>query len=108
MQGATREIASGVADLSARTEHQASSLEETSASMEELATTVRQNAGNAQDANQLAAAASTSAAAGGEIATRAVAAMGKIENSSRQIGDIVGLIQEIAFQTNLLALECCR
>jgi methyl-accepting chemotaxis protein len=105
VQGATREIAAGVADLSARTEHQASSLEETSASMEELATTVRQNAGNAQDANQLAAAASTSAMAGGEIATRAVAAMGKIENSSRQIGDIVGLIQEIAFQTNLLALN---
>jgi methyl-accepting chemotaxis protein len=105
VQGATREIASGVADLSARTEHQASSLEETSASMEELATTVRQNAGNAQDANQLAAAASTSAVAGGEIATRAVAAMGKIEDSSRQIGDIVGLIQEIAFQTNLLALN---
>ncbi len=105
VQGATREIASGVADLSARTEHQASSLEETSASMEELATTVRQNASNAQDANQLAAAASTSAVAGGEIATRAVAAMGKIEDSSRQIGDIVGLIQEIAFQTNLLALN---
>ena len=105
VQGATREIASGVADLSARTEHQASSLEETSASMEELATTVRQNAGNAQDANQLAAAASTSAVAGGEIATRAVAAMGKIEDSSRQIGDIVGFIQEIAFQTNLLALN---
>ena len=105
VQGATREIASGVADLSARTEHQASSLEETSASMEELATTVRQNAGNAQDANQLAAAASVSAASGGEIATRAVAAMGKIEDSSRQIGDIVGLIQEIAFQTNLLALN---
>jgi methyl-accepting chemotaxis protein len=105
VQGATREIAAGVADLSARTEHQASSLEETSASMEELATTVRQNAGNTQDANQLAAAASVSAVSGGEIATRAVAAMGKIEDSSRQIGDIVGLIQEIAFQTNLLALN---
>ena len=105
VQGATREIASGVADLSSRTEHQASSLEETSASMEELATTVRQNAGNAQEANQMAAAASTSAVNGGEIATRAVAAMGKIEDSSRQIGDIVGLIQEIAFQTNLLALN---
>ena len=105
VQGATREIASGVADLSARTEHQASSLEETSASMEELATTVRQNAGNAQEANQLAAAASVAAENGGEIAMRAVTAMGKIEDSSRQIGDIVGLIQEIAFQTNLLALN---
>ena len=105
VQGATREIASGVADLSERTEHQASSLEETSASMEELATTVRQNAGNAQEANVLATANSISAASGGEIATKAIAAMGKIEDSSRQIGDIVGLIQEIAFQTNLLALN---
>jgi methyl-accepting chemotaxis protein len=105
VQGATREIASGVADLSERTEHQASSLEETSASMEELATTVRQNAGNAQEANQLATANSVSATSGGEIATKAIAAMGKIEESSRQIGDIVGLIQEIAFQTNLLALN---
>ena len=105
VQGATREIAAGVADLSARTEHQASSLEETSASMEELASTVRQSAGNAQEANQLAAAASVSAMSGGEIALKAVSAMGKIEDSSRQIGDIVGLIQEIAFQTNLLALN---
>ena len=105
VQGATREIASGVADLSARTEHQASSLEETSASMEELASTVRQNSGNAQEANTLAAAASSSAVKGGEIASNAVAAMGKIEDSSRQIGDIVGLIQDIAFQTNLLALN---
>ena len=105
VHGATREIASGVADLSERTEHQASSLEETSASMEELATTVRQNAGNAQEANVLATANSVSAASGGEIATKAIAAMGKIEDSSRQIGDIVGLIQEIAFQTNLLALN---
>jgi methyl-accepting chemotaxis protein len=105
VQGATREIASGVADLSARTEHQASSLEQTSASMEQLATTVRQNAGNAQEANQLAAAASTSAINGGDIANRAVTAMGRIEDSSRQITDIVGLIQDIAFQTNLLALN---
>ncbi len=105
VQGATREIASGVADLSARTEHQASSLEETSASMVQLATTVRQNSGNAQEANQAAAIASSSAVNGGEIANRAVAAMGKIEDSSRQIGDIVGLIQDIAFQTNLLALN---
>jgi methyl-accepting chemotaxis protein len=105
VQGATREIASGVADLSVRTEHQASSLEETSASMEQLATTVRQNAGNAQEANQLAAAASMSAINGGDIANRAVTAMGRIEDSSRQITDIVGLIQDIAFQTNLLALN---
>lgn len=105
VHGTTREISNGVADLSARTEHQASSLEETSASMEELATTVRQNAQNAQQANMLAAATSASAADGGEIALQAVTAMGKIEDSSRQIGDIVGLIQDIAFQTNLLALN---
>ncbi len=105
VHGTTREISTGVSDLSARTEHQASSLEETSASMEELATTVRQNAQNAQQANMLAAATSASAADGGEIALKAVAAMGKIEDSSRQIGDIVGLIQDIAFQTNLLALN---
>lgn len=105
VQGATREIAAGVADLSARTEHQASSLEETSASMEELATTVRQNAGNAQEVNVLASAARDAAVSGGEIAGKAVTAMGRIEESSRQIADIVGLIQDIAFQTNLLALN---
>ncbi len=105
VQGATREIGSGVADLSGRTEQQASSLEETAASMEELSATVRQNAGNAQEANQLAAAARQLAAGGGEIATRAVAAMDRIEQSSRQVSDIVGLIQEIAFQTNILALN---
>ncbi len=105
VQGATREIAAGVNDLSVRTEHQASSLEETSASMEELASTVRQNAVSAQEANQIAAAARDSAKSGGAIADRAIAAMGRIEGSSRQIGDIVGLIQDIAFQTNLLALN---
>ncbi len=105
VQGATQEIASGVSDLSARTEHQASSLEETTASMEELSATVRQNAENAQEANKVAAAARASAVGGGEIAGRAVEAMGKIEASSRQITEIVGLIQEIAFQTNLLALN---
>jgi methyl-accepting chemotaxis protein len=105
VQGATREISSGVSDLSARTEHQASSLEETSASMQQLAATVRQNSGNAQEANSLAATASKHAVNGGEVAATAVAAMSKIEDSSRQIGDIVGLIQDIAFQTNLLALN---
>ncbi len=105
VQGATREIATGVADLSGRTEHQASSLEETSASMMELAATVRQNAGNANEANKVAASASLLATSGGEVASRAIAAMGRIEDSSRQITDIVGLIQDIAFQTNLLALN---
>ncbi len=105
VQGATKEIAAGVADLSARTEHQASSLEETSASMEELATTVRQNADNAREVNTLAGAARDAALGGSEIAGKAVAAMQRIEDSSRQISDIVGLIQDIAFQTNLLALN---
>ncbi len=105
VHGATTEIASGVSDLSVRTEHQASSLEETAASMEELTATVRQNASNAQEANKLASAARLSAASGSEIASKAVAAIDKVEGSSRQISDIVGLIQEIAFQTNLLALN---
>jgi methyl-accepting chemotaxis protein len=105
VQGATREIAAGVADLSVRTEHHASSLEETSTSMEQLATTVRQNTGSAQEANQLAGLASMAAINGGMIADQAIDAMTRIEDSSRQIGDIVGLIQDIAFQTNLLALN---
>lgn len=105
VQNATREIASGVADLSSRTERQASSLEETSASIEEMTVTVRKSAENAQEANKLAALANASASNGGEIADKAVSAMGKIEDSSRQIGDIVGLIQGIAFQTNILALN---
>ena len=105
VRGATREIAAGIGDLSARTEHQASSLEETTASMEELSTTVRQNAGNAQEANQVSDVARQSADAGSAVAEKAVSAMSGIEDSSRQITDIVGLIQEIAFQTNLLALN---
>jgi methyl-accepting chemotaxis protein len=105
VRGATREIAAGITDLSTRTEHQASSLEETTASMEELSTTVRQNAENAQEANQVSEAARDVAVSGGEVADKAVLAMSRIEESSRQITDIVGLIQEIAFQTNLLALN---
>lgn len=105
VQRATTEIAAGVTDLSIRTDHQASSLEETAASMEQLSTTVRQNADNAQEANRLAKDVRHSAAAGGEIALKAVDAIDKIEGGSRRIGEIVGLIQEIAFQTNLLALN---
>ncbi len=102
---ATDEISAGITDLSVRTEHQASSLEETTASMEELSATVRQNADNAQEANQVASAAREAAVSGGDVVTRTVAAMGGIEESSKKIADIVGLIQEIAFQTNLLALN---
>ncbi len=105
VQGATHEIGAGVTDLAERTEQQASALEETAASMEEMSATVRQNASNAQQANQAATATRQLAVSSGEIASRAVAAMAKIEDSSRQITEIVGLIEEIAFQTNILALN---
>jgi methyl-accepting chemotaxis protein len=105
VQDATAEIVTGVRDLSSRTEQQASSLEQTAASMEELSATVRQNAEHAQEANTVAAAARQLAVDSGGIAGRAVAAMGKIEQSTRQVSEITGLIQEIAFQTNILALN---
>lgn len=99
------EIARGNADLSQRTEEQASSLEETASSMEEMTSTVRQNADNAREANQLAAAARDQAEKGGEVVQRAVEAMSEINASSKKIADIIGVIDEIAFQTNLLALN---
>ncbi|MEO5337033.1 MAG: nitrate- and nitrite sensing domain-containing protein [Magnetospirillum sp. WYHS-4] len=105
VQTAAAEISEGTADLAQRTEHQASSLEETAAAMEELSATVRQNAGNAQQANQLAVAARESANQGGTVAKDAVEAVTGIAASSRQITEIVGMIEEIAFQTNLLALN---
>ncbi|HUH55189.1 MAG TPA: methyl-accepting chemotaxis protein [Rhodanobacter sp.] len=102
---AAHQIAKGNDDLSRRTQEQASSLEETAASMEEMTSTVKQNAENASHANQLARGAREQAEHGGEVAARAVAAMGEINASSRKIADIVGLIDEIAFQTNLLSLN---
>ncbi|VAW94057.1 Methyl-accepting chemotaxis protein I (serine chemoreceptor protein) [hydrothermal vent metagenome] len=99
------EIAEGNANLSQRTEEQASSLEETASSMEEMTSTVKQNADNAREANQLALAASTQAQSGGEVVSKAVEAMSEINNSSKKIADIIGVIDEIAFQTNLLALN---
>jgi methyl-accepting chemotaxis protein len=99
------EIASGNMDLSSRTEQQASSLEETAASMEELTSTVRHNADNATQANQMAQAASTVAVRGGEIVGEVVATMGAIDGASRKIVDIIGVIDGIAFQTNILALN---
>ncbi|WP_296224882.1 methyl-accepting chemotaxis protein [Ralstonia sp. UBA689] len=102
---ATREIASGNLDLSSRTEQQASSLEETASAMEELMSTVQQNADNAQQANQLAASASDVAVRGGDVVTRVVETMGSINTSSRKIVDIIGVIDGIAFQTNILALN---
>ncbi|MFC5440694.1 methyl-accepting chemotaxis protein [Rhodanobacter ginsenosidimutans] len=102
---AAQEIARGNDDLSQRTQEQASSLEETASSMEEMTSTVKQNAENASHANQLARGAREQAERGGEVASRAILAMGEINASSNKIADIVGLIQEIAFQTNLLALN---
>ncbi|MCB1774119.1 MAG: PAS domain-containing protein [Gammaproteobacteria bacterium] len=102
---ASNEISSGNSNLSARTEQQASSLEETAASMEELTSTVRNNADNAQQANQVAASARQQAEKGGEVVSRAVTAMDQINASSNKIAEIIGVIDEIAFQTNLLALN---
>ena len=102
---ASREIASGNADLSARTETQASSLEETASSMEELTSTVKQNADNARQANQLAVSASSVAEQGGSVVAQVVETMGSIKDSSRKIVDIIGVIDGIAFQTNILALN---
>jgi methyl-accepting chemotaxis protein len=102
---AAAEIAAGNSDLSARTETQAGTLEETASAMEELSATVKQNAHNAQEANQLAQGSNQVAAHGGELVRRVVDTMGGIQDSSRQIADIIGVIDSIAFQTNILALN---
>jgi methyl-accepting chemotaxis protein len=102
---ASKEISTSTTDLSQRTEEQAASLEQTSASMEQISTTVKKNAENANAANQSAADTHTVANRGGEVVAKAVSAMAKIEESSRQISDIIGVIDEIARQTNLLALN---
>ena len=99
------EIASGNQDLSSRTEHQASALEQTAASMEQLNSTVKQNADHARQANQLAQSASTVAAQGGQVVSQVVETMKGINDSSRKIADIIGVIDGIAFQTNILALN---
>jgi len=102
---ASGQIAQGNQDLSSRTEEQASNLQQTAASMEQMNATVQQNAGTAQQATQLASAASTAAARGGEVVTRVVATMEEISAGSRKIADIIGVIDGIAFQTNILALN---
>ena len=99
------EIAAGNLDLSARTEQQASSLEETASSMEELTSTVKQNADNARQANALAVTASEVAVKGGDGGRQVVDTMASINESSRKIVDIIGVIDGIAFQTNILALN---
>ncbi|SET65771.1 methyl-accepting chemotaxis protein [Variovorax sp. OV084] len=102
---ASGQIASGNQDLSSRTEEQASSLEQTAASMEELTSTVKQNADNARQANQLAVSASEVAVKGGSVVSQVVDTMGSINASSKKIVDIIGVIDGIAFQTNILALN---
>ena len=102
---ASQEIAQGNADLSQRTEEQASSLEETASSMQELTSTVHQNAENAKQANQLAHSASDIAVKGGQAVGDVVQTMASISESSRKIVDIIGVINSIAFQTNILALN---
>jgi len=102
---ASAQIATGNQDLSSRTEEQASSLEETASSMEELTSTVKQNADNARQANQMAVAASSVAVKGGQVVSDVVHTMDAINASSRKIVDIIGVIDGIAFQTNILALN---
>ncbi|MFT5591584.1 MAG: methyl-accepting chemotaxis protein [Bradyrhizobium sp.] len=102
---ASGQIATGNLDLSARTEQQASALEETASSMEELTGTVKHNADNARQANQLAATASQIAVKGGAVVAQVVQTMGSINESARKIADIIGVIDGIAFQTNILALN---
>ncbi len=102
---ASSEISAGNQDLSARTEQQASSLEETAASMEELTSTVKQNADNARQANQLSKTASDVALQGGAVVGQVIVTMGSINDSARKIVDIIGVIDGIAFQTNILALN---
>jgi methyl-accepting chemotaxis protein-1 (serine sensor receptor) len=101
----SREIATGNQDLSARTENQASSLEETASAMEQLGSTVSHNADSAQQANQLAQAASGVAVRGGAQVADVVTTMTEINTASRKISDIIGTIDGIAFQTNILALN---
>jgi len=105
ISSASQQIASGNSDLSQRTEEQASSLEETASSMEELTSTVRQTAENARQANQLAARASEVAVKGGNVVGQVVSAMSGVSDSSKKIADIIGVIDGIAFQTNILALN---
>lgn len=102
---ASAQIAQGNQDLSQRTEEQASALEETAATMEQLGATVRHTADNARQANQLAQGASVVATQGGAVVGEVVTAMRTINDSSRRIGDIIGVIDGIAFQTNILALN---
>jgi methyl-accepting chemotaxis protein len=105
VSSAAKQISAGNADLSQRTEEQASSLEETASSMEELTVTVKQNADNARQASALATSASDVAARGGAVVGQVVSTMASINDASKKIGDIIAVIDGIAFQTNILALN---
>jgi methyl-accepting chemotaxis protein len=105
INSASTEIASGNADLSSRTEEQASSLQSTASSIEELTSTVKQNADNATQADKLASTACEVAIKGGAVVSQVVETMGSINDSSKKIVDIIGVIDGIAFQTNILALN---
>jgi methyl-accepting chemotaxis protein len=105
MATSSNEIAAGNVDLSSRTEQQAGSIEETAASIEQLSTTVRNNADNARRGNEVAASASDIAARGGAVVAQVVATMDDINASAKRIVDIIGVIDGIAFQTNILALN---
>jgi methyl-accepting chemotaxis protein len=102
---AAGDIAEGNTNLNNRTQEQSSALEETASSIEEMTATVKQNAANAGQANQLAAGARESAEKGGQVMSSAVQAMGAITDSSKKVADIIGVIEQIAFQTNMLALN---
>jgi len=105
VSSAASQIASGNMDLSQRSEHHASSIQETAASLEDLSTTVKNNADNARQANQMAVAATDVAVGGGDVVDQVVLTMGSINESSRKVVDIIGVIDDIAFQTNILALN---
>lgn len=105
ISASSSELSSGNVDLSSRTEQQAGSIEETAASIEELSTTVRNNADNARQGNQVAASASEIAVKGGTVVAQVVDTMADINASAKKIVDIIGVIDGIAFQTNILALN---
>ncbi|QIZ45744.1 methyl-accepting chemotaxis protein [Dickeya zeae] len=103
--GASSQLSAGNQDLSNRTDEQSSALQETAASIEQLTSTVRQNADNARQANQLAQDTASQAQSGGQLVSEVVQTMGAIDSSSKKIVDIIGVIDSIAFQTNILALN---
>ncbi|NIA52110.1 hypothetical protein HAV22_00395 [Massilia sp. TW-1] len=105
MATATDEIATGNADLSARAEARAGGLEESAGAMEALPDTVKRNAANAQNANELAACSSTAAGKGGDVMAQVVSTMGQIKDGSARISDIIGVIDSVALQTDILALN---